>query len=103
MLMFCCNLEGLDILRGINPFSPAVCGNGGRGASNGEIWPLAREGRRPGCDDARFRPATRGTVLGGTGDPVGFGAGRENVDGDGDSVGEGLPVEGGADILARLL
>lgn len=30
MLMFCCNLEGLDILRGISPLSPAVCGNGGR-------------------------------------------------------------------------
>lgn len=63
---------------------------------------MATEGRRPGCEDARLRPTTRGTALGGTGDPVGFGAGRENIDGEGDSVGEGLPVEGGADILVRL-
>lgn len=63
---------------------------------------MATEGRRPGCDDARFRPTTGGAALGGTGDPVGFGAGRENVDGECDSVGEGLSVEGGADILVRL-
>lgn len=41
-------------------------------------------------------------MLGGTGDPAGFGVGRENIDGECDSVGEGLSVEGGADILVRL-
>jgi len=41
-----------------------------------------------------------------TGEPVDFGAGSENADCDGESLGEELvvevEVEGGADILVRL-
>jgi hypothetical protein len=53
-----------------------------------------------------LRPTTRGDEFGSTGEPVDFGAGRENADCDGESPGEELAVEleveGGADILARL-
>jgi hypothetical protein len=91
-------LDGKDAFRGTtDPFG----GKGGR-ESSGDIRPLTNDGRRPGCDDARFLPIPKlVAVLAGNDDAVSFGpAGAEVVDVM-ESVGE-ESVLGGADAFDRL-
>lgn len=82
------NLDGKDGFRWTGP-APAELGRGG--GSVGEMRPATREGRRPGCEEERVRPAFGGGLN--------LGRGIEPTDAT-ESAGDDERGVGGADDFA---